>query len=1628
MIDRIVAALRELGLEPTADDVRDAIWLALHMRPVGDASGGPWSAGPSSPPAASEQLEAPADRQPTPAPEAAPPAPPAEEEAVHLAGVPGARSPDGTRGVLVRTPGVPSLPDALGIGRALRPLMRRVPSRSQFLLDEQATVDRIVDEGLWLPVVRPGPSRWLELALIVDESASMPLWRSTIAELRLLLERHGAFRDVRTWSLSTGAGDGKPVLSVHRGETTGRSPQGRARNPLELVDPAGQRLLLVVTDGISPAWRSGGAGHLIARWGQAGPVAILQMLPERLWPRTALAAEPAELRLPYPGAPNSRLLVRPRSPWPSDRPRGSLPVPVMALDRRWMAPWAMLLAGADVGRFSGSVAYVGGAATGRRQRPDSRSSPAEASAQERLQRFRATASPLAYKLAGYLAAAPLTLPVMRLVQEVMVPHSTLAHLAEVYLSGLIERRTPVTAPVPPDGVQYDFREGIRDLLLNAVLRNDAMFVLRRVGEYLERRNEVSFGFSALLADPNSRTPVTIDTRSQPFAVVAANVLGRLGDAYEPAAAALSQQLGLRERITVRPRLEPPPVLRCPFCDAALDESDRFCQACGSSVRRDGQTQQLRVVTIVFCDVVDATRLERQLGPGAARRLLDRYGQVVTQVLSGHGSSVTRRRGDGFMAVFGLLLVHHDDAFRAVRAADELRAAVDELAGEVRQQANLVLRVRIGVNTGSVLVRDAGTLEEELTGTAVNLAKRFEEAAGAGEILLGEETYRLVADDVVAEPAVPVAIRGFDEPQIVWRLVEVLASDRPGRRRRPLVGRSGELELLRLLFERAVAERSCHLVSVLGSAGVGKSRLVDEFVGTLGDRAQVLRGRCLAYGDSDSVTLWPMVEVVHQAAGIAPDDLPEQARARLVELLGPEEQRVAEQLARLQSSGRDTPLTRDTFSALQRLLEILARRRPLVLVVDDLQWADPLLLDFIEEVAAQLKVPLMVICLSRDELQSSRTDRGLRSPQSMMIEVRPLSELESGQLVELLLAGQVDQAVQAYLYEWAEGNPLLVEELVATLREQGRLRGEDGRWVLTPDSEEAVERRAGSFPTSIHALLRARLDRLDPRGRAVIEPAAVVGELFHLGDIAALYPQASPAELDVSLQELIRLDLISPDHGPSSAPLPPNLGPAYRFRHVLIKNVAYELLADDRRAELHERYADWLERVTEDRRSQFDEIVGHHLSEALRYIGRLDPDSDHAAELARRAGERYVTAGQRAAVRGDTRLVLAWLGRAVRLLPAEHPMRLTALPLLAEAQQADGKLTEATQSYQELARWATASGNEGLAQHATIGRLRLDAVYDPQRFREEHRNRLGAAIAAFERLEDRLGLAMAWHLLAYLDWTRGRLTPAEAAVERARTLAREAGDPGWEANAIGLQCLIHYAGPKPLEMAERRSREALAEVERSGVPGVAATAYQVLARVAAHRGDRDEARRLVDLATAIGVDQGVAASAFSGTTRAFVRMLAGDLAAAEESLRTDYRQLEEMGGTGPLADVATMLARVLLLRERYHEAEVLARTCERLAAPTQADAQIKWRSILAIVLARRGEPGEAEPLAREAVSLAAQTDLLDSQAEAHVDLAQVLLLAGAQREATQQLERAITLYQEKGNEVGERGARKLLLAR
>jgi class 3 adenylate cyclase/tetratricopeptide (TPR) repeat protein len=1065
---------------------------------------------------------------------------------------------------------------------------------------------------------------------------------------------------------------------------------------------------------------------------------------------------------------------------------------------------------------------------------------------------------------------------------------------------------------------------------------------------------------------------------------------------------------------------------CPGCGAHVLRDTEVCPECRRPLRE--ALEQHKLVTVIFCDVVDSSGMTERLGELATHRVMTRFSQKVGKVLAGHGGTVGNRRGDGMMTVFGIPAMHDDDALRAVRAAAELREEMAELRADLaRQHEDLLLRVRLGVNSGSVLVSGGTALEEEVTGPTANLAKRLEELADPDGILIGADTYKLVRDAVRAEQVqVEVKTGGTTRSVAAYRVLQVLPG-KPGRIRRvdgPMIGRTIEQQLLHHLFERTVAESSCHLVTVLGPAGVGKSRLVEEFVRQVGGRATVLRGHCLSYGDS--VTFWPIVEIVHQAAGIAPTDPPERVQERLAALVSDEDQaeRIDVRVAQLLGSNDESELPGDTASALRWLLEVLARRQSLLVLVEDLQWAEPTLLETIEHIAERaLDTPIMIVGMGRpDELLRRNRHWPSGKLNATSILLSPLSDSEAEQLVTNLLDNQpLHPDAHAQIISRAQGNPLIIEELTDALVGDGVLRQLEGHWILTRDLDMV------SLPLSIQALLEVRLERLDTEERAILERAAVVGEQFHAGDIKALVSGSMAEQISDLLDQLIRQELIRRDHD-AAVPLPAESGEGYRFRHILIRTVAYEGMSEELRAILHERYSDWLERTASERLSQFDELIGYHLSKAVDYLTEIGSQEEHRRGLARRAGMRFAAAGRRAAIRGDIRPTATWLERATRLLPPEDPARLDVLPDLAEALQASGRLDQAVKVYEELISAANAAGEEGRLKHAILGKLYVTAFRDLGSFLRNGPDEVQRAIPVFERQSDQLGLAKAFYLLAYADWAMGHSQAAAPAALRARDHARNAGDKRWEAHILRLHCLILFWGPTPIDEVVEHTKEACRLARSVGMRSLEATALTILARAAAMRDDFRDARRLSAEANAITNTLGeLLTRATDSISEGLIELLDEKLNDAEQVLRNGYEALKEMGGTGPGASVAAMLARVYLQRRRYADAERMALECKRTAADEQLDAQIKWRSIYAIVLARRGDLTEAEPLAREALRRAVQTDQLESRAEAHADLAEALRFAERREEAAQEFQQALTLYEQKGNHFLAKRLRRELLS-
>ena len=627
---------------------------------------------------------------------------------------------------------------------------------------------------------------------------------------------------------------------------------------------------------------------------------------------------------------------------------------------------------------------------------------------------------------------------------------------------------------------------------------------------------------------------------------------------------------------------------CPNCGRDNPADARFCNACGATLEvGEPERESRKVVTVLFCDLVGSTSLGESTDPEALRARMRRYFEDLRAILERHGGAVEKFVGDAVMAVFGIPVSHEDDALRAVRASWEMREAV----------AAHGLEARIGINTGEVVVGGEG--ETLVTGDAVNVAARLEQAAPAGEVLIGPETRVLVRDAVRVDPVEPLALKGKSQPVEAFRLLEVLESAEGVARHleRPLVGRERERERLGRDYEDAVADRTCRLFTLLGPAGIGKSRLVADFLERVGQDADVLRGRCLHYGEG--ITYWPLVEILI-ASGVDPG-------------------------AVLGSSAAETQL------AFRRLLEERAAERPQIVLIDDLQWAEPTFLDLVEHVADLSRgAPIFLLCVARTELLDSRTGWGGGKLNAASLLLEPLGEDDCEQLIENLVAdASLDPEARERIVAASQGNPLYVEEMLAMVREQD-------------EGDEIV------VPPTIHALLQARLDGLGGDERVVIERGSVEGEVFHRGSVAQLAPPPVRSAVESHLSTLVRKELIRPD----SATLPDD--EAFRFRHILIRDAAYESLPKATRAELHEQFAEWLEHHE---LLEQDEIVGYHLEQAHRYRAELDAEDPALTSLATRAADNLAAAGRIALDHGDYRAACSMLERATAILPQQDERRL-----------------------------------------------------------------------------------------------------------------------------------------------------------------------------------------------------------------------------------------------------------------------------------------------------------------------------------------------------------------------------------
>ena len=781
------------------------------------------------------------------------------------------------------------------------------------------------------------------------------------------------------------------------------------------------------------------------------------------------------------------------------------------------------------------------------------------------------------------------------------------------------------------------------------------------------------------------------------------------------------------------------MVTCPNCGRESPEDFEFCPGCASPLRPQPSKREVRkTVTVVFCDVTGSTAMGEKLDPESLRRVMSRYYEAMRTPIERHGGTVEKFIGDAVMAVFGVPQVHEDDALRAVRAADEMRRAMTLLNKGLERDHGVALAARIGVNTGEVVAGDP-TGEELVLGDAVNVAARFEQTAAPGEVLIGAETLRLVRDAVVVEPVEPLDLKGKSEPVPAYRLLDVTAGAAGVTRRldSPLVGRARQLTQLRQVFDASIDDRSCQLFTVLGGPGVGKSRLVEEFLRDIDPATTVLRGRCLPYGDG--ITFFPVGEVVKEAAGLDDFDAPAEVERKICAILGDAEEGLAcARLAQLFGIAGGDAVTEETFWAVRRFLESVAQAGALVVVFDDIHWGEATFLDLIEHIADWSRdAPILLLCMARSDLLETRPTWGGGKPNAATISLGPLSDDECGQLIANLL-GRVElpQDASGRILEAAEGTPLFVEEMLSMMIDDGLLRRDDGHWVATGDLA------AVPVPPTIQALLAARLDRLGPEERSVIGLAAVAGKQFHVGAVAALIADDEQLDVRAALMELVRRDLIGPDRSLL-------LGEdAFRFRHLLVRDAAYGSIPKSLRATLHERFADWLERVAGDRVEEQEEIVGYHLEQAYRLRDELGPVDDVVGAIGLRAAAHLQACANRASERGDAAAAAKMFQRAADLLPTGHPDRARMLYEVGDASEHAGDMRLSFSASDEAMRAAAAAGDRSLEWRARIKRGTAAMATDPHGTSTEGlRVEFSEAVREFEALGDDGGLASAWIGLA-----------------------------------------------------------------------------------------------------------------------------------------------------------------------------------------------------------------------------------------------------------------------------------------
>jgi class 3 adenylate cyclase/tetratricopeptide (TPR) repeat protein len=953
----------------------------------------------------------------------------------------------------------------------------------------------------------------------------------------------------------------------------------------------------------------------------------------------------------------------------------------------------------------------------------------------------------------------------------------------------------------------------------------------------------------------------------------------------------------------------------------------------------------KLATVLFVDLVDSTSFVSASDPEVVRRRVSRFFDSVSHCIELHGGTVEKFAGDAVMAAFGIPQAHEDDAERAVRAALAVREAMQDQE----------LELRIGVESGEVVTEDRDSTFA--TGEAVNLAARLQQAAEPGQILIGPAAHRLTLGRVQLEEIGPLQLRGRQEP--VWAWAAVCADGRPPARVAvtPLVGRDAELELLENTYARALRDRRAHLFTVYGEPGVGKSRLANEFLASL-ESATILTGRALPYGES--ITYWPLAEMVKGAADIADDDPLEVAIEKLRECCPAEA--VADLLGLatgVLEAVQGERSQQEIAWAAREWAQLMAQTQPLVLVFEDIHWAEEPLLELIEHLTAWVREgPLLILCLARPELLDVRGEWGGGRVRATSIELEPLAEADSETLIDAL-SGDISAETRRLLLQKTEGNPLYLEETIRMVEESG---------------EGSAER----IPDTLQALIGARIDHLPPTSKIVLQRTSVIGRRFWAGAVAHLATDVDGIE--DALEDLLLRDFIVGEPRSSISG-----ETAYRFRHVLIRDVAYSSLSKTARAEHHAGFADWLGERAGD---ELLEIRAHHLDQAASLLAELD--GAPPADLAREAAATLQEAGRRSLAREANQAGRHALLRALELEPtlerrylaAKAAWRLDDLPAVAREM--------------ELVRAdAVRIGNrqfEGRALTA-LADMALMRDADPTRSREL----ADQALAALDD-SDPVHLFDALRVRANAAYWVGDLTDSEQYAAQQLAVARKAGRKDLESVAILWRADIHRV---KLELDEARPllMEALKLAEEAGVIASRGRALVTLGNISLLKGHLEQAEEAAEEARGLFSEAGaVWAVARALNLGAWVARESGDLDGAEKRFRESVKLLKQIGDRATLCESQRGLAELLLERGRLDEAERFALDARETVGPLDVTSRATTTASLGMVRAAQGRDDEAEELLREAVATVAGTHFRVHEYETLAPLAQFLRERGREEEA------------------------------